>query len=130
MLVVLGLVASASAFAPSQSRPAFTGIHSNTALFMDYGKYDDKLWDMPAKLDVYSTWDPSQPRSTQNFNPFETFEGNSPDASGYYPGEGRYKDPQRPDVSFAIMQEERKILDDIAANPKPGATPGAPGCRN
>ena len=64
-----------------------------------------------------------------NFNPFETFEGNSPDASGKYPGEGRYKDPVRPDVSFALMQEERKILDDIAANPKPGNVPGAPGCR-
>lgn len=27
--------------------------------------------------------------------------GNKCDASGYYPGEGRYKDPIRPDVSFA-----------------------------
>lgn len=27
--------------------------------------------------------------------------GNKCDASGFYPGEGRYKDPIRPDVSFA-----------------------------
>lgn len=76
-----------------------------------------------------AAWDPNSPRTAMNFNPFETFEGNSPDASGKYPGEGRYKDPVRPDVSFALMQEERKILDDIAANPKPGNVPGAPGCR-
>lgn len=83
---------------------------------------------MTAKLDIYAAWDPNSPRSAQNFNPFETFEGNSPDASGFYPGEGRYKDPMRPDTSFAIMMEERKIFEDIAANPK--AKPGCPGCRS
>jgi len=85
---------------------------------------------MDAKMDVYNSWDPSAPRSASNFNPFETFEGNSCDASGKYPGEGRYKDPIRPDVNFTQMMEERKILDDIAANPKAGAVPGAPGMRN
>jgi hypothetical protein len=40
-----------------------------------------------AKKDVYNKWDPSAARSTRNFNPFETFKGNSPDASGIYPGE-------------------------------------------
>jgi len=126
LIVVLGLAASAAAFVPQ--RPAFSG--SKTRLFLDYGKYDEQVWDMTAKQDVYSSWDPSAPRSPLNFNPFETFEGNSPDCSGFYPGEGRYKDPARPDVNFALMQEERKILDDIAANPKPGSTPGCPGCRN
>jgi len=100
----------------------------HTALNMQYGKYDDQLWDMPAKQDVYNAWDPQSPRSPTNFNPFETFEGNSPDASGFYPGEGRYKDPQRPDVSYTTMMADRKILDDIMANPK--AAPGCPGCRN
>ena len=38
--------------------------------------------------------------------------------------------PQRPDVNFASMQEERAKLEEIAANPKPGYTPGCPGCRN
>ena len=82
-----------------------------------YGKYDEQLWDITAKQDVYATWDPNSPRSPTNFNPFETFEGNSPDASGFYPGEGRYKDPVRPDVDFASMQAERAILEDVAANP-------------
>ena len=29
-----------------------------------------------------------------------------------------------------ITQEERAKLEEIAANPKPGYTPGCPGCRN
>jgi hypothetical protein len=74
-------VACASAFVPHSS-PAFA---RHTKLFG--GKYEDKLWDNDAKKDVYNSWDPSQPRSELNFNPFETGEGNSPDASGYYPGE-------------------------------------------
>ncbi|GAX27303.1 hypothetical protein FisN_23Lh128 [Fistulifera solaris] len=124
--ILFSLFAVATAFAPS--RPAF-GARSATSLFSSpYGKYDEKLWDMTAKLDVYNAWNPAAPRSPQNFNPFETFEGNSPDASGFYPGEGRYKDPIRPDVNFTTMMEERKILEEIAANPK--AAPGCPGCRN
>lgn len=123
--ILFSIFAVATAFAPS--RPAFTG-HSTTSLFSSpYGKYDEKLWDMTAKLDVYAAWNPAAPRSAQNFNPFETFEGNSPDASGFYPGEGRYKDPMRPDVNFASMMEERKVLEDILASPKSG--PGCPGCR-
>ena len=94
-----------------------------------YGKYDGQVWDVTAKMDVYNAWDPNSPRSPQNFNPFETYEGNSPDPSGFFPGEGRYKDPVRPDVSYAQMQEERKILDEVAANPKPGNVKGCPGCR-
>ena len=74
----------------------------------EYGKYDEILWDNEAKNDVYSSWDPATPRSTQNFNPFETYKGNSPDASGIYPGEPRYKDPVRPEVNFAIMMAERE----------------------
>jgi len=104
---------------------------SATRLFaLDYGKYDEKLWDMTAKMDVYNAWDPNSPRSPTNFNPFETWEGNSPDASGFYPGEGRYKDPIRPDMNFQIMMEERAINEERLANPKPGDKPGCPGCRN
>ena len=54
----------------------------------------------------------------------ETFGGNSPDASGIYPGELRYKDPIRGDVSYAQMQEEKADLEAMAANPKPGEAPG------
>ena len=106
IVALFALVASASAFAPQQPT-AFA--RSKIVVFGDYGKYDEQLWDMDAKLDVYNTWDPNSPRSAANFNPFETYEGNSPDASGFYPGEGRYKDPVRPDVNFAAMQAERKV---------------------
>jgi len=95
-----------------------------------YGEYDEKLWDNAAKNDVYAKWDPNSPRSTRNFNPFETFGGNSPDASGIYPGENRYKDPIRGDVSYAIMMAEKAEAEERAANPKPGNVPGAPGCKN
>jgi hypothetical protein len=99
-------------------------------VFFDYGEYDDKLWGNEAKKDVYAKWDPSSPRSTTNFNPFETFLGNSPDASGIFPGENRYKDPQRPDVSYAIMLVEKAEIEERLANPKAGDVPGAPGCKN
>merc|ERR1719416_376640 len=64
-----------------------------------------------------------------NFNPFETYKGNSPDASGVYPGEPRYKDPTRGDVSFAIMMEEKAESEEREKNPKAGSEPGCPGCK-
>ena len=114
---VLALATGALAFAP-----ALTGARFSTHLNFEYGKYDDQLWDHAAKKDVYSTWDPNAPRTTNNFNPFETFQGNSPDASGIYPGENRYKDPIRGDVNFAQMMEEKADMEDIGANPKPGVS--------
>jgi hypothetical protein len=111
-------VAATSNVAPDSSGP-FT-----------YGKYDDQIWDNEAKKDVYNAWDPNAPRTTWNFNPFETHKGNSPDASGIYPGEPFYKDPIRGDVSFAQMQAERAEADERAANPKAGDVKGAPGRKN
>ena len=119
-------VASVSAFAPA---PQF-GMTRTSLNAFEYGKYDEILWDNEAKNDVYGSWDPSTPRSTQNFNPFETYKGNSPDASGIYPGEPRYKDPVRPEVNFAIMMAEREEAEKRAANPKAGDAPGAAGCKN
>eukprot|EP00985_Skeletonema_marinoi_P025262 scaffold18383_cov155-Skeletonema_marinoi.AAC.1 len=101
-----------------------------TKLNFEYGEYDDKFWDNNAKKDVYNKWDPATPRSTRNFNPFETFEGNSPDASGIYPGEARYKDPRSGDVSYRIMMEERHEYDQREANPKAGSKPGCAGCKS
>lgn len=125
--IVALTAASASAFAPSQF-----GVRTVTSLnqVFQYGKYDDKLWDNDAKKAVYAAWDPNAPRTVDNFNPFETFEGNSPDASGMFPGEMRYKDPTRGDVSFAKMMEERAEADERAANPKAGDAPGCAGCKN
>lgn len=94
ILACAALILSASAFV---QKPA-TFARTSCVMFNVYGKYDEKEWNMAAKMDVYNAWDPNSPRSPQNFNPFETYEGNSPDASGFYPGEGRYKDPIRPDI--------------------------------
>mmetsp|Transcript_26895 Transcript_26895/g.59040 ORF Transcript_26895/g.59040 Transcript_26895/m.59040 type:complete len:127 (-) Transcript_26895:196-576(-) len=118
------LIASATAFAPmSVSR-------TSTALNLEYGEMDGKMWDNDAKKIIYEKFDPSAPRSVLNFNPFETFDGNSPDCSGYYPGETGYKDPQRGDVNFASMLVEKAEIEERLANPKPGYAPGCPGCRN
>jgi hypothetical protein len=127
LITLLALVASANAFAPAPfgARLA-TRVHSD----FQYGEFDDKLWDNEAKKVIYAKWNPNAPRSPLNFNPFETWDGNSPDASGIYPGENRYKDPMRGDASFAIMMAERAEAEERAANPKPGNVPGCPGCRN
>merc|ERR1712127_385918 len=122
---ILSLMGSASAFAP-----ASFGARRSTAVFFEFGEYQDQLWDNEAKKVIYGKWDPSSPRSTRNSNPFETFGGNSPDASGIYPGELRYKDPTRGDVSYAIMLEEKAEKETRDANPKAGDVPGAPGCKN
>lgn len=77
---------------------------------------------------MYSEWDPTKARTPDNFNPFEKNEdGNSCDAGGCFPGEGKYKDPIRPDTSFAIMQAEKAILEEIANMPP---KPGQPGPGN
>jgi len=81
------------------------------------------------KKDVCTKWDPATAQSTDNFNPFETFIGNSPDASGIYP-EARYKDPMRGDVSYALMQVERAEIEARQVNPRAGDVPGCAGCKN
>mmetsp|Transcript_32420 Transcript_32420/g.41705 ORF Transcript_32420/g.41705 Transcript_32420/m.41705 type:complete len:128 (+) Transcript_32420:38-421(+) len=124
LAVSVALVASASAFVPAMNSRVAT--HLN----FEYGEYDDKLFDNEAKKDLYEKWDPTSPRSGKNFNPFETYKGNSCDASGVFPGEPRYKDPIRGDVSFAIMMEEKAEAEEREANPKAGSEPGCAGCKN
>jgi len=93
------------------------------------GKYDGKVWDMPAKKDVWQEWDPNSPRSETNFNPFERdATGNACDCSGYFPGQTQYKDPERPDMNFSVMLMEKEMMAEIEANKKAGDVPGAPGC--
>jgi hypothetical protein len=122
-LILATLVASAAAFAPASV------MKTSTALNLQYGEYDGQQWDNDAKKIIYEKFDPATARSVNNFNPFETFEGNSPDASGYYPGETGYKDPARGDVNFASMMIERAEIEERLANPKPGFAPGCPGCK-
>mmetsp|Transcript_2712 Transcript_2712/g.6065 ORF Transcript_2712/g.6065 Transcript_2712/m.6065 type:complete len:130 (+) Transcript_2712:64-453(+) len=122
----LALVASASAFVPATNMVASTRLNAEVV----WGEYDDKMWDNDAKKEVYAKWDPTAPRTGLNFNPFETFGGNSPDASGIYPGENRYKDPKRGDVSYAIMLIEKAEIEERIENPKAGEEPGCPGCKN
>ena len=122
--IVLALCAmGATAFMP-QSTPRFmTKLSSGN----QYGKFDDQLWDIAAKKEIFQAWDPEKPRSELNFNPFERDDtGNAADASGYFPGENRYKDPIRPDASFAIMQEEAKVMAELNEDPKMSVT-GKPG---
>lgn len=66
-------IATATAFAPVAPKQT-----SSTALFLEMGNYDGKLWDNEAKKAVYTAWDPNTPRTVNNFNPFETWDGNSP----------------------------------------------------
>jgi hypothetical protein len=66
-------VATVTAFAPAAPQRT-----SSTALFLEMGNYDGKLWDNEAKKTVYNAWDPNSPRTVNNFNPFETWDGNSP----------------------------------------------------
>jgi hypothetical protein len=95
-------------------------IFSHIYVFILLSQYDNTLWDDTSKTDVYNAWDPNSPRSAQNFNPYETWGGNSPDASGFYPGEGFYKDPVRGDINFAQMMVEREAAEARNAAPKPG----------
>ena len=80
-IIAVAFVASAAAFVPAHNA------RMPTKLNFEYGEYDEKLFDNDAKKDLYNKWDPNSPRSTRNFNPFETYKGNSCDASGIYPGE-------------------------------------------
>ena len=72
---------SASAFVPAMNTRA------PTKLNFEYGGYDDLLWDNTAKKDGYAKWDPATAQLAKNFNPFETYKGNSPDTSSVFPGE-------------------------------------------
>ena len=120
-LLVALLAVAAQAFSPMAAPKAIRTIN-----FGD-GKYDGQLWDMDAKLDIFGAFDPESPRGDTNFNPFEqNKDGNSCDSSGYFPGEGKYKDPQRPDMNFAKMMEEKEIMEKINADPKNQLT-GKPG---
>merc|ERR1719331_1379964 len=78
------------------------------------------VWGFDAKKVVYDAWDPEKPRDYNNFNPFESNdESAKSDKNGCFPGQSRgYQPPNRPDQSWAIMQEERAKMDELAKEPK------------
>ena len=82
----------------------------------DYGN----IWGMEWKTACFNAWDPEKPRSYDNFNPFErNLDGAMSDMNGCFPGESRgYQPPNRPDVNWAIMQEEQKLMATLKENPK------------
>merc|ERR1711935_1290029 len=123
--IVAVLAAGANAFVPSSF-----GVRTATNLYADAfvrGKYDDKTFDNAAKKEIYDEWDPTKPRDGMNFNPFETFGGNSPDASGKFPGQTFYKDPARGVINYETMLIEKEEKAARDASPKAGDEPGAPG---
>ena len=121
-LIAALALGSAAAFAPAARAPA------SVVVFGGAGKYEGQIFGFPEKKDLWENWDPNSPRSETNFNPFERNpDGNACDCSGYFPGEGKYSDPARPDVDFAAMMAEKTAMAEIEANPKAGDVPGAPG---
>ena len=97
-LIAALALGSAAAFAPAARTPA------SVVVFGGAGKYEGQIFGFPEKKDLWENWDPNSPRSETNFNPFErNADGNACDCSGYFPGEGKYSDPARPDVDFAAL---------------------------
>ncbi|CAM9881947.1 unnamed protein product [Heterosigma akashiwo] len=79
-------------------------------------------------LEIFNEWNPDSPRGPDNFNPFERDAvGNQCDPNGFFPGDTTYRDPIRPDMNFARMQEENAIMADLKNNPK-FSIQGKPGC--
>ena len=93
----------------------------------DISAFDD-IWGFAAKKDIFDKWDPEAARSYDNFNPFErNDEGSMADTNGCFPGQSRgYRSPNRPDQSWAIMQEEQALMTELSATPK-FAISGKPG---
>jgi len=94
----------------------------------DISHHDD-IWSLEAKREIYEKWDPEKPRDYFNFNPFErNDEGQQCDSNGCFPGQdGAYKPPNRPDVSWDLMQEHNKIMDALKQEAKFNIK-GKPGC--
>mmetsp|Transcript_20436 Transcript_20436/g.50257 ORF Transcript_20436/g.50257 Transcript_20436/m.50257 type:complete len:137 (-) Transcript_20436:330-740(-) len=114
---MLAIFSASSGFMVGVQRPA---VQARANLQMaDISAFGD-IWGFDAKKAIYDQWDPSKPRDYDNFNPFErNDEGSMADTNGCFPGQSRgYKSPNRPDQSWAIMQEEKIKMDALAAEAK------------
>ena len=123
---IVGGLALTQSFAAN--RPAVQSVRSAQPLMADISAFDD-IWGFEAKKAIFDQWDPEKPRDYNNFNPFErNDESATADFNGCFPGQSRgYKSPNRPDVSWAQMQEEKVKMDELSKDPKWGLK-GKPGC--
>ena len=124
---MLALTTSALSLVATSLTPGALQRTTNVQMY-DLGAYDG-IWSHEAKMEVYNKWDPEQPRSYQNFNPFErNDEGQPCDPNGCFSGQSKgYKPPNRPDVSWARQQELNGLMDELKKDPKFSLT-GKPGC--
>merc|ERR1711924_584078 len=111
---------------PMATRPAVQ-VRGPAPQMFDISAFDD-IWGFDAQKAAFDAWDPEKPRDYENFNPFERNPaGAKCDFNGCFPGESRGYKSNRPDVSWATMQEEKAKLDDLKTSPKWGLS-GKPGC--
>jgi len=110
----------------SVARPAVQ-VRAAAAQMADISAFDD-IWGYDAKKAVFDSWDPEKARDYDNFNPFErNDEGAVCDTNGCFPGQSRgYKSPNRPNVDFGTMNEEKAKVEAIMTSAK-GSTTGKPG---
>ena len=89
----------------------------------------DGIWGFDRQKQVFEAWNPDSPRTYTNFNPYErNLDGAKCDPNGCFPGESRgYMPPNRPDVSYGQMQEEKIALEELAKHPNWGKK-GCAGC--
>ena len=115
-----GVATAPAEAAPAAAAPAAAGGVS--------GEWDG-IWGFDRQKEIFLAWDPESPRTYTNFNPFErNLDGAKCDSNGCFPGESRgYQPPNRPDVNWQIMQEEKLKLDELKQHPNWGLS-GKPGC--
>merc|ERR1719183_491750 len=123
---MLSLFSATSSYNVAGARPA---VQARAATQMANIDAFDDIWGLAAQTSVFNAWDPEKPRDYENFNPFErNLDGAKCDMNGCFPGESRgYSVPNRPDVNWQIMQEEKVKLEELAKDPKWGLK-GKPGC--
>jgi len=119
--------ASSSAYSMGAVRPVVQA-RAQAPQMADISAFNG-IWGFDAQKSIFEAWNPEAPRDYENFNPFErNLDGAKCDANGCFPGESRgYQPPNRPDVNWAIMQEEKVKMDELAKDPKWGLK-GKPGC--
>merc|ERR1719361_1168577 len=117
MFSIATLVAS-SGYISGVSRPAVQ-VRAAGPQMADISAFGN-VWGFDAKLAIFNAWDPEKPRDYNNFNPFERNDESAMcDTNGCFPGQSRgYKSPIRPDQSWAIMQEEKAKMEQLAQDPK------------